>query len=96
MLGALLTSARPLAVDDDVLTILFETEFNRKRAEIGANRLAIEAGVQHAMGRAYRLRCTVGTQADGARSLLQDPVINYAARTFGGEPRRVSSEPPPL
>ncbi|SRR6266545_2004406 len=94
ILGALLSSARPLAVEDGVLTVAFETEFNRKRAEIGANRLAIEAGLQHAYGTQYRLRCTVGNHHDGAPSLLEDPVINYAARTFGGQPRRITSDPP--
>jgi DNA polymerase-3 subunit gamma/tau len=96
ILGALLSSARPVAVDDGVLTVAFETEFNRKRAEIGANRQAIEAGLEHALGRAYRLRCTVGSAADGSPSLLEDPVINYAARTFGGQPRRVAGDQPQL
>jgi DNA polymerase III subunit gamma/tau len=96
ILGALLSSARPVAIDDGVLTVAFETEFNRKRAEIGANRQAIEAGLEHALGRAYRLRCTVGNAADGSPSLLEDPVINYAARTFGGQPRRVPGDQPQL
>jgi DNA polymerase III subunit gamma/tau len=101
ILGALLSSARPVATDGAVLTVAFETEFNKKRAEIGANRQAIEAGIEHALGRAYRLRCTVNGAGDGQPSLLEDPVINYAARTFGGQPRRVASEPggpaePPL
>jgi DNA polymerase-3 subunit gamma/tau len=94
ILGALLSSARPLTVDDGVMTVAFETDFNRKRAEIGANRQTIEAGLQHAYGTQYRLKCTVGNHHDGAPSLLEDPVINYAARTFGGQPRRVSSDPP--
>ena len=96
ILGALLSSARPLSVDGAVLTVAFETEFNRKRAEIGANRQAIEAGVEHALGRPYRLKCTVNNAADGQPSLLEDPVINYAARTFGGQPRRVGEDAPQL
>jgi hypothetical protein len=101
ILGALLSSARPVSTDGAVLTVAFETEFNKKRAEIGANRQAIEAGIEHALGRAYRLRCTVNGAGDGQPSLLEDPVINYAARTFGGQPRRVASDPgepaePPL
>jgi len=29
---------------------------------------------------------------DGGTNLLDDPVINYAARTFGGQPKRVAAE----
>ena len=94
MMAALLSSSHPVSVDGAVLTVAFETDFNRKRAEIGAYRQAIEAGVEHALGRAYRLRCTVNNAADGQPSLLEDPVINYAARTFGGQPRRVVTDSP--
>jgi DNA polymerase III subunit gamma/tau len=94
ILGALLSSAQPIAVDDSDLTVAFSTDFNRKRAELAANRQTIEAGVRHALGKPYRLRCTVARSADGEQSLLEDPVINYAARTFGGEPKRLNDGQP--
>ena len=43
-------------------------------------------------GGAYRLRCTTQAAPDGDANLLDDPVINYAARTFGGQPKRVAGE----
>jgi DNA polymerase III subunit gamma/tau len=92
ILGALLSSAQPIALEDGQLTVAFGTEFNRKRAELAANRQAIEAGLQHALGRAFKLKCTVANSG-GAPSLLEDPVINFAQRTFGGEPRRLGDEP---
>ena len=90
MLGALLSSAQPLRVEDGALVVGFGTEFNRKRAEIGANRQAIEEGMRHALGQAYRLRCTLASAADGGPNLQEDPVINYAVRAFGGRPTRVT------
>jgi len=92
ILGALLSSAQPIALEDGQLTVAFGTEFNRKRAELAANRQAIEAGLQHALGRAFKVKCTVANSG-GAPSLLEDPVINFAQRTFGGEPRRLGDEP---
>src|SRR6266540_3099711 len=90
ILGALLSSAQPVSIEDTVLTVAFGTDFNRKRAELAANRQAIEAGLQHALGREFRLKCTTAASSEGAPNLLEDPVINFAARTFGGEPRRLS------
>jgi hypothetical protein len=40
------------------------------------------------------LRCIVRVETDGGTNLLDDPVINYAARTFGGQPKRVAAEEP--
>jgi DNA polymerase-3 subunit gamma/tau len=90
ILAALLSSAHPEHLDGNVLTVAFSTDFNRKRAELAANRQTIEDGLQHALGRALRLKCTVQTESNGGEpSLLDDPVINFAQRTFGGQPRRV-------
>ncbi len=92
ILGALLSSAQPMSVEDGQLTVAFGTDFNRKRADLAANKLAIEQGLQHALGRELRIKCTVANnQGEG---LLEDPVINFAARTFGGEPKRITGEPP--
>jgi hypothetical protein len=92
ILGALLSSAQPQTLEHNILTVAFGTDFNRKRAELAANRLAIEAGLHHALGREFHLKCTVLSHEGGAPSLLEDPVINFAARTFGGEPRRMDGE----
>jgi DNA polymerase-3 subunit gamma/tau len=93
ILGSLLTSARPKQLENgDALVVEFVTDFNRKRAESSSNRKLIEDALEHALGHRYRLRGTVGSAAKSGQSLLDDPVINYAARTFGGQPRRVASD----
>jgi hypothetical protein len=91
ILASLLGSAQPMAVESDgsLLTVAFGTEFNRKSAESRTNRQIIEAAFERVYGVAYRLRCMVRNGADGESNLLDDPVINYAARTFGGEPKRL-------
>ncbi len=83
-----------MRIEGQVLVVDFGTPFNQRRAESTANRLAIEEASKHARGREYRLRCTVGTDVSTGPSLFDDPVINYAARTFGGEPRRIVDETP--
>ncbi len=96
ILGSLLTSANPIQVEDgDALVIEYVTDFNRKRAESSSNRKLIEEAIQHAFGRRYRIRSTTAAATAGAPSLLDDPVINYAARTFGGQPRRIAPEDAP-
>jgi DNA polymerase III subunit gamma/tau len=90
ILASLLTSARPEHIDDGILVVAFSTEFNRKSAESTANRKLIEDALEHALGKRFRLRGTVNSRT-GSQSLLDDPVINYAARTFGGQPRRVDA-----
>ena len=67
----------------------FGTDFNRKSAEKPTHRQIIETAFERVYGTAYRLRCTVGTGPNSPPSLLDDPVINYAQRTFGGEPKRL-------
>jgi hypothetical protein len=95
ILASLLGSASPSHLEDNLLVVIFGTEFNRKSAEKATHRQIIETAFQRVYGTAYRLRCTVRTE-DGGASLLEDPVINYATRTFGGQPRRVAAERPGL
>jgi DNA polymerase III gamma/tau subunit len=93
LLASTLGSAHPLGVEDNVLIVAFATDFNRKSAEKTTNRQLIETAFQRVYGTAYRLRCTVASAAEaGVGGLLDDPVINYAARTFGGQPKRVSTD----
>jgi DNA polymerase III subunit gamma/tau len=94
LLGSILGSAVPLSVDATALLVSFGTEFNRKTAEKSNNRQLIETAFERVYGSAYRLRCTLETVAEGGSNLLDDPVINYAARTFGGQPKRLGSEEP--
>jgi hypothetical protein len=88
LIGSILGSAEPLSLADSVLVVAFSTDFNRKTAEKATNRQLIETAFERVYGSAYRLRATVPAGSDGP-GLLEDPVINYAARTFGGQPRRV-------
>jgi DNA polymerase-3 subunit gamma/tau len=95
LLASTLGSAHPFGLEDNVLIVAFATEFNRKSAEKTPHRQLIETAVQRVYGTAYRLRCIIATAAEagsGAGGLLDDPVINYATRTFGGQPRRVTSD----
>ena len=92
LLGSILGSAKPLSIEDAVLLVAFGTDFNRKTAEKTNNRQLIETAFERVYGSAYRLRCTIDAPEEGSPSLLDDPVINYAARTFGGQPKRVASE----
>jgi hypothetical protein len=89
MLGVLMSSAQPLAIEEngERLVVGFGTSFNLKKAELAANRQAIEEGVRHVLGRHYRLRYTL---TEGR--LEDDPVISYAVQKFGGRPRRVGSD----
>jgi DNA polymerase-3 subunit gamma/tau len=95
ILASLLGSAHPLGVQENQLVVAFGTEFNRKSAEKATHRQIIETAFARVYGTPYGLRCTVGTGTPGATNLLDDPVINYAARTFGGQPRRVPTEQAP-
>jgi DNA polymerase-3 subunit gamma/tau len=93
LLASTLGSAHPMGLEDNVLVVAFATDFNRKSAEKTTNRQLIETAFQRVYGMAYRLRCTVSSTAEtGAGGLLDDPVINYAARTFGGQPKRVTTD----
>jgi DNA polymerase-3 subunit gamma/tau len=89
LLASIVRSAQPLALEESVLVVAFSTDFNRKTAEKANNRQLIETAFQRVYGTAYKLR---GTVAHGEANLLDDPVINFAQRTFGGQPTRVPSE----
>ncbi len=93
LFGATLGSAHPVGVEENVLIVAFATEFNRNSAEKQTNRQLIERALERVYGTAYRLRCVVSSAAEaGSGGLLDDPVINYATRTFGGQPKRVTSD----
>ncbi|MCA1646291.1 MAG: DNA polymerase III subunit gamma/tau [Chloroflexi bacterium] len=93
LLGSTLGSAHPLRLEKNVLIVAFATEFNRKTADKTTSRQLIETAFGRVYGTAYRLRCIVSSPAEaGVGGLLDDPVINYATRTFGGQPKRVISD----
>ena len=89
LVASILNSAQPLRIEDSLLVVAFSTDFNRKTAEKTTNRQLIETAFERVYGTAYRLKCTVAEAGDGGPSLHDDPVINYAVRTFGGQPRRL-------
>jgi DNA polymerase-3 subunit gamma/tau len=92
LLASIVRSAEPVALEDSVLVVAFSTDFNRKTAEKSTNRQLIETAFERVYGSAYRLRGTVANGESGGPSLLDDPVINFAQRTFGGQPKRVTTE----
>ncbi len=85
LLASLVRSAQPVTLEDQVLVVAFSTAYNRKTAEKSTNRQLIETAFERVYGTAYRLKSTVA----GDGGLLDDPVINFAQRTFGGEPKRI-------
>jgi hypothetical protein len=89
LLASIVRSAQPVTLVDAVLTVAFSTDYNRKSADKSTNRQVIEAALERVYRAPYRLRAIL---AQDAGSLLDDPVINFAQRTFGGEPRRVPTE----
>jgi DNA polymerase-3 subunit gamma/tau len=91
LLAAMVRSAQPLGIEESVLTVAFSTEHNRKSAERSTSRQLIETAFERVYGTAYRLRAVVAS--DGG-NLLDDPVINFAQRTFGGQPKRVGTDVP--
>jgi hypothetical protein len=95
LLASALLSAQPVEATNNVLRVAFATEFNRNSAEKASNRQLIEKACERVYGVSYRLQSIVRDAADSP-SLLDDPVINYATRTFGGQPRRVSADQPGL
>jgi DNA polymerase III subunit gamma/tau len=92
ILASLLGSAHPVGVEDNRLVVAFGTDFNRRTAEKASHTQLIEAAFERVYGTPYRLRCTVRSETGSGPGLLDDPVINYAARMFGGQPRRVTSD----
>jgi len=90
LLASIVRSAHPLTLEDVVLTVAFSTEYNRKAADKSTNRQVIEAALERVYGAAYRLRAIVA--AESGPSLLDDSVINFAQRTFGGQPKRVPTD----
>ena len=89
LLAPLIERAVLLGVDNGQFVIGFASDFNRKSADSPKNRRLIETVVERVYGTPYRLRCTLAAADDSGASLLDDPVINYAQRTFGGEPKRL-------
>ncbi|MBI2756148.1 MAG: DNA polymerase III subunit gamma/tau [Chloroflexi bacterium] len=87
--GSLLQTAEPVRLESNGLVVVFSSAFNRKRAESRENRALIEEAFEHAFGRRLALRSTADSTESGAPSLLEDPVIKFAAKTFGGQPRRI-------
>ena len=87
LLASNLSSAQPVSIENSVINVAFSTEFNRKTAEKSTNRQLIESALKRVYGTDLRMN---GTVANGeAASLLDDPVINFAQRTFGGQPKRL-------
>jgi DNA polymerase-3 subunit gamma/tau len=86
LLASNLSSAQPIAIEDSVITVAFSTEFNRKGAEKSTNRMVIETALKRVYGTELRLKAVANGES---ASLLDDPVINFAQRTFGGQPKRL-------
>jgi DNA-binding GntR family transcriptional regulator len=87
LLASNLSSAHPITIENSVITVEFSTDFNRKAAEKSTNRQLIESALKRVYGAELRLNARLAN-GEGAR-LLDDPVINFAQRTFGGQPKRL-------
>ena len=87
LLASSLSSAQPLSIENTVIHVAFSTDFNRKTAEKATNRQLIEAALKRVYGTELHMDAVLSNGE--AASLLDDPVINFAQRTFGGQPKRL-------
>ena len=83
---AALSTAKLLSIEGNTLVVDFGSSIHRKTAE--RNREAIEQAIREALRQPYQLKCVVGSN-NATPTLLDDPVISFAVRKFGGEPRRL-------
>jgi hypothetical protein len=69
------------------LVLGFGNDVYLNRAQAAKNRQALEDSIQAVLGRRYALRYTRVSD-----DLDDDPVISYAVRAFGGQPRRIDED----
>jgi DNA polymerase-3 subunit gamma/tau len=103
---ALLKDCKPVAVDEDVVTLGFFYAFHRERVEEPKNKGLITAMLKRVLGKPLRLRCVMVDKSTAVREVqkrrpkdkyqraAEDPVIQAAVENLGA--RIVSIESNPL
>jgi DNA polymerase-3 subunit gamma/tau len=90
----LLTTARPreLNATGTLVIAVDPGRRNERLSKEHGTRDTIQKAIQQVVGATLKVQCVVG--GDEAGDLLEDPVIRFAVKTFGGEPRREPAEHP--
>lgn len=102
---ALLKDCKPVAVDDDVVTLGFFYAFHRARVEEPRNKTLITAMLKRVLGQPLRLRCVMVDKNTAAREVqkrrpkdkyqraAEDPVIQAAVENLGARIVSIESNP---
>jgi hypothetical protein len=102
---ALLKDCKPVAVDDDVVTLGFFYAFHRERVEEPKNKHLITAMLKRVLGKPLRLRCVMVDKNTAAREVqkrrpkdkyqraAEDPVIQAAVENLGARIVSIESNP---
>jgi len=80
--AAVARSCRPVACEEDVLTVLVESPFHKEKLESPRARQVLEEAISEISGRTYRVRCVLRTdttqkspEATDLEELAEDPVV---------------------
>ncbi len=86
-LQALVNSCKPYSVEGDVLTLAFEHETPRSKAESDSNRQGIERAIHDVLGVPLKVRCIVGN-ADATLPDVDSNGVVAEAMRLGGKIRK--------
>lgn len=86
-LQALVNSCKPFSIEGDLLTLAFDHETPRSKAEADSNRQGIEKAVQQVMGAPLKVRCIVGNIDAALPDVDSNGVVAEAMR-LGGKVRK--------
>ena len=86
-LQALVNSCKPFSIEGDVLTLAFEHETPRSKAESDSNRQGIERAIHDVLGVPLKVRCIVGN-ADAALPDVDSNGVVAEAMRLGGKLRK--------
>jgi DNA polymerase-3 subunit gamma/tau len=83
LLEAVLSSGRPLRVEQNALIIGFDHSFHKGRVEEEANRRLIEEVLSRLFGCPMSLRCEIAAAQPAAAAAEQDELVQAAVKEFG-------------
>lgn len=88
MFAAMLLTSKPVRLEGDRLILAVGTAMNVRAVQKPNNTQCLESAFAHVFGHPLRVKPIVADESAGP-SLFDDPVLSFAAKTFGGEPRLV-------
>ncbi|MBM4423602.1 MAG: DNA polymerase III subunit gamma/tau [Chloroflexi bacterium] len=86
-LQALVNSCKPFSLEGDVLTLAFDHETPRSKAETESNRQGIEKALRGVIGSPLKVRCIMGAGGDSLPDVDGNGVVAEAMR-LGGKVRK--------